>query len=203
MLQTKQTSVAAALADKSVLLSAEEAVELALQYYGLSVSAHRLSGEKDSNFRITTESGDEYLLKIVNPGEDPAVTNMHTMALQHVEKRDPGMPVQRVVRDLHGRGEFDLNRGPNDRRAVRLVTFTKGELQRKAAQTPKQRYNIGSMLARLQAALEDFRHPAEDHFSTWDLKNTPALKPMIEEIKDPSHVAELLRWVDRFADEVA
>jgi len=202
MLQAKPNSVTPALAATSSLLTADEAADLAREHYGLKVSAHRLSGEKDSNFRVVTESGNEYLLKIVNPGEDPAVTNMHTMALRHVEERDPGMPVQRVVPDLNGRYDFEIDYGPADRRTVRLVTFTKGELQRKAPQTPQQRRNIGAMLARLQEALEDFRHPAESHFSTWDLKNTLSIKPMTEEIKDASKVAELLSWVDRFNVEV-
>ncbi|MBM2715120.1 phosphotransferase [Mesorhizobium caraganae] len=195
-------SVTPSLAARSTLLSDGEAVEIAHTHYGLSATARRLSGEKDSNFRITAEDGNQYLLKIVNPSEDSAVTNMHTKALQHVEKRDPEMPVQRVVLDLQGRPEFELDYGPDDRRTVRLVTFTKGELQRKTTQTPQQRRNIGAMLARLQEALVDFRHPAENHFSTWDLKNTLSLKPMIAEIKDESHSLELLNWLDRFADEV-
>lgn len=202
MLHAQPNSVNPALAAKSNLISSDEAADIAQQHYGLTVSAHRLSGEKDSNFRVSTVTGEEYLLKIVNPGEDPAVTNMHTMALRHVEKCDPGMPVQRVVPDRQGRFDFDIDYGPDDRRTVRLVTFTKGELQRKTKQTPQQRRNIGTMLARLQEALEDFRHPAEDHFSTWDLKNTLSLKPMIEEIKDVSKAAELLSWVDRFSSEV-
>ncbi|NTF16507.1 phosphotransferase [Agrobacterium tumefaciens] len=202
MLQAQSNSVNPALAAKSTLVSSVEASDIAQQHYGLKASAHRLSGEKDSNFRVSTENGEEYLLKIVNPGEDPAVTNMHTMALRHVEKRDPGMPIQRVVPDRHGRFDFEIDYGPDDRRTVRLVTFTKGELQRKTKQTPQQRQNIGAMLARLQEALEDFRHPAEDHFSTWDLKNTLSLKPMIEEIKDVSKATELLSWVDRFGSEV-
>ncbi|MFQ6186259.1 phosphotransferase [Sinorhizobium meliloti] len=202
MLQAKSDSVMPALAAKSTLLTSDEAAEIAQQHYGLMVLAQRLSGEKDSNFRLSTQNGDEYLLKIVNPGEDPAVTNMHTMALRHVEARDPGMPVQRVVPDRHGRLDFEIDYGPGDRRTVRLVSFTKGELQRKTVQTPQQRRNIGGSLARLQEALEDFRHPAEDHFSTWDLKNTLSLKPMIGEIKDASRAAELLDWVDRFGSEV-
>ncbi|WP_433850752.1 phosphotransferase [Brucella pseudogrignonensis] len=202
MSQEKNSSITPALVAKSALLKPEEAVELALEHYGLTVSAHRLSGEKDSNFRIRTEAGADYLLKVVSPGEDPAVTNMHTLALRHVAQRDPGMPVQRVVPDLQGRGDFEIVCSPGDRRTVRLVTFTKGALQRKTPQTARQRRNIGAMLARLQLALEDFRHPAEGHFSTWDLQNAQSLRPMIAQIENPSQVAELLSWIDRFAEEV-
>lgn len=203
MALNKQTSITPALTARSSLLSPQEAVEIARKHYGITAATQSLSGEKDSNFRLTTAAGEEYLLKIINPGEDPSVTNMHTLALQHVEMRDPGMPVQRIVPDLEGRGEFALDFGAQDRRTVRMVTFTKGALQRKTPQTPRQRRNIGIMLARLQAALEDFHHPAENHFSTWDLKNTLSLKPMVEEIRDREKTAALLGWIDRFGVEIA
>ncbi|MDG4889955.1 MULTISPECIES: phosphotransferase [unclassified Mesorhizobium] len=183
-------------------MSTEEAVEIAERCYGLRVEAQRLSGEKDSNFHLIDRQGREFLLKVVNPEEDPAATNMQTAALQHVEKTDPGMPVQRVVPNLAGSPEFTLDRGPDDARTVRLVTFTRGLLQRKTPQTPAQRHNIGAMLARLQSALEDFRHPAESHSSIWDLKNILSLDEMFEDIKDGMRRTELLGWVDLFRAEV-
>ncbi|RUX22545.1 phosphotransferase [Mesorhizobium sp. M7A.F.Ca.US.011.01.1.1] len=187
---------------RSELLTAQEAVEIMESCYGLNVEAQRLSGEKDSNFHVTDEDGNEFLLKIVNPGEDPAVTNMHTASLQHIERVDPGMPIQRVVPNLVGRPEFILDYRPGDSRTVRLVTFTKGVLQRKTPQTPDQRHNIGVMLARLQEALVDFHHPAENHYSTWDLKNILSLNEMFDDIKDGMRRTELLRWVDLFRAEV-
>jgi hydroxylysine kinase len=191
-----------ALTERSKLLVADEATDIARRFYGLAASAHRLSGEKDSNFRLDTVGGEQYLLKVVNPGEDAGVTNMHTLALGHVAASDPGMPVQRIVPTLDGRPEFQLDRSEGDSRTVRLVTFTRGILQRKTRQTAAQRRNAGMMLGRLQEALVDFRHPAEDHFSTWDMKNAPSLKVMLEDLESGEKRAELCGWLDRFADEV-
>lgn len=202
MAASRTASITPALTARSELLAAGEATDVARRFYGLAASAHRLSGEKDSNFRLDTAEGEQYLLKVVNPGEDAAVTNMHTLALRHVAARDPGMPVQRIVPTLDGRPEFRLDRGEGDCRTVRLVTFTRGILQRKTAQSPAQRRNAGIMLGRLQEALADFRHPAEDHVSTWDMKNALSLKIMLDDLDSGEKRAELCGWLDRFADEV-
>jgi Ser/Thr protein kinase RdoA (MazF antagonist) len=197
-----QGSIAPALTAKSELLSAQEAVEIARLHFGIAAEAHRLPGEKDSNFSLSVSDGRELLLKVVNPGEDPAVTNMHTLALAYVASRDPGMPVQRIVPDLEGRLEFQLEYGPDDVRTVRMVTFTQGALQRKTTQSPQQRRNAGAMLARLQDGLLGFKHPAEAHFSTWDMKNALHLKPMLAELTNADDRAELIGWLDRFGEEV-
>ncbi|RUM20520.1 phosphotransferase [Rhizobium vallis] len=195
-------SINPALTARSQLLSEAEAVAIASGYYGVVAEAHRLSGEKDSNFRLATSSGDEYLLKVVNPGEAPDVTNLHTLALMHVAGRDPELPVQRVVKTLEGLPEFQLQISEDDVRTVRLVTFSKGLLQRKAKQTPAQRHNIGTMLARLQIALADFSHPAEDHFSTWDLKNVLSLKGMVDDLPTSGGKDELYAWLSLFENDI-
>ncbi|ANL51038.1 aminoglycoside phosphotransferase protein (plasmid) [Rhizobium phaseoli] len=199
---TQAAPINVALTARSELLSPAEAVAIAAENYGLIVTAQKLAGEKDSNFRLETSSGDEYLLKAVNPGEAPAVTNLHTMALMHVAQRDPGMPVQRVVLTKEGLPEFQLALAEDDVRTVRLVTFSKGLLQRKSVQTPVQRRNIGGMLARLQLALQDFEHPAEDHFSTWDLKNVLSLREMVEDLPASEGREELRSWLDVFEADI-
>ncbi|MHC2297948.1 phosphotransferase [Rhizobium mongolense] len=202
MLQVQTAPINPALAARSELISAEAAVAIAKAHYGITGDAQKLAGEKDSNFLLRAETGAEFLLKVVNPGEDPAVTNMHTLALRHVAERDPGMPVQRVVATLAGAPEFRLSCGPGDTRTVRLVTFTQGTLQRKSNQTSAQRRNAGIMLGRLQDALEDFQHPAQDHYSSWDMKNAPALEAMLADLPASGGRAELTDWLTTFEDRV-
>jgi len=54
---------------------------------------HRLDSERDQNFRLRSLSGREYVLKIANPDEDRAVTNLQTEALLHLAAADPDLPV--------------------------------------------------------------------------------------------------------------
>ena len=54
------------------------AKQLAAEHYGLPVTVRRLDSERDQNFRLRTPDGREYVLKIANPTEDRAVTNLQT-----------------------------------------------------------------------------------------------------------------------------
>ena len=72
------------------------------QHYGFEPRVTRLTGERDENFRLTADDGAEYVLKIANPAESPAETDLQTAALLHIEKTDPTLPCPRVLRDRTG-----------------------------------------------------------------------------------------------------
>ncbi len=157
-------------------VSAAKAEWIAQAFYGLQARATMLSGEKDSNFYVQAEDNSEFLLKIISPGEDPQVTNFHTSALLHVALADPSIPVQRVVPTLDGQMDFRLPFDDEGERAVRLVTFARGVLQRNTENSAAQARAVGSILAQLQLALSDFGHHAADHELLWDLKHAAKLK---------------------------
>jgi hypothetical protein len=77
-------------------ISEMRAERLAAEHYGLEVAAHRLDSECDQNFRLTTPDGRDYVLKIANPAEDRAVTNLQTGALLHLAAADPSLPIPRI-----------------------------------------------------------------------------------------------------------
>ena len=78
------------------------AQKLAAEHYGLRATAHRLDSERDQNFRLRTLDGRQYVLKIANPSEDRAVTNLQTEALVHLAAVDPDLPIPRVFPALNG-----------------------------------------------------------------------------------------------------
>ena len=53
--------------------TAEEVKEVARKLYGLSGALSPLDSERDQNFRIITEAGDQFVIKIANSAEDAAV----------------------------------------------------------------------------------------------------------------------------------
>src|SRR5207237_118744 len=74
-----------------------DALRVAEQVFGLSGSLLPLASERDLNFRLAVEDGRSFLLKLQNPADPPAVIEFQTMALRHVERVDPALPVMRVV----------------------------------------------------------------------------------------------------------
>jgi Ser/Thr protein kinase RdoA (MazF antagonist) len=96
----------AELETSAIAVPPAQAEQIARDHYGLVGRAEWLWGEKDSNYRLTLEDGTAYLLKILNPAEDPLVTSMHSEALLHVQAMDPGIPVQRIIRTRDGAADF-------------------------------------------------------------------------------------------------
>lgn len=181
---------------------ANQALQIIREAYGLEGTLERLSGEKDANFRLRRLNDDPLLVKVINPEEDPAFVNMHTLALLHVEATDPGLPVQRVIRTLDGAPELTVDFAGGTRRQIRVVTYVPGTLQRNAPQSSQQRCNAGRMLARLQMALRDYAHPADNHVLTWDMQHLLRLVPCIDEIEGPDSRAMLRNAFDTFDRQV-
>lgn len=194
-----QTSkVSNSLQVRGVEISAADAEEIASRHYGLKCKAKLLSGEKDANFHLQTIDNDEFLLKVVNPGEAAGVTSLHTQALLHVEKVDPGLPVQRIMYTAKGEPDLRIEFAGEGPRAVRVVTFQKGLLQRNVAPTAPLLRNIGAMLARLQLALKDFVHSSAVHESTWDLLQASTLRSLFPAVSDPAKRTHLETQLNHF-----
>lgn len=183
-------ALSAGLAHASRPVGDAEASSILHQVYGIKGTLTRLGGEKDANFRVNADGG-RFLLKIV-AGEDPAVCDMHSQALLHLENVDPHLPTQRVVRTREGAADKTVDFGTDDVRFVRLVTFVEGAMQRNTPQTQRQRKNAGAMLARLQVALSGFRHPADGHKLTWDMCHAADLVEPTKRLRDGGALADAL-----------
>lgn len=197
------SSVGAELKTEAVIVSAREAEAIARERYGLEGRAEWLWGEKDSNYRLALADGREYLLKILNPAESPAVTSMHSQALIHVESRDPEIPLQRVIRTLEGEADFRMTDAAGQERSVRMVTFAPGVAQKGAPHSKAQRRAVGVWLARMQTALADFTHEAAHHRITWDMKHAATMRDLLPAFGDRPIRARLERAVDDFDARIA
>jgi len=192
----QQTFLSHSLLTSGRPVSAATAARIAETVYGLVGDITVLAGEKDANFRLRV-GGRDYLLKIISPGDDPAFIDMHSRALLHVAKTAPEMPVQRLVLTRKGEANHCESFGDEGDRSVRMVTFVEGSLQRGTPETATQRQRAGAMLARLQAALEGFRHPAENTALTWDMKHAANLIPLARDREDGARLTAALAVFER------
>lgn len=203
MTATAAPSIGAELKTEAVIVSAAEAETIARERYGLEGAAEWLWGEKDSNYRLTLRNGAEYLLKILNPAEARAVTSMHSQALLHVERRDPDIPIQRIIRALDGAADFRMVDAGGQERSVRMVTFVPGMAQKGAPHSKAQRRAVGRWLARMQTALADFTHEAAHHRITWDMKHAGGLRDLLPAFGDRPIRTRLERALDAFDARIA
>jgi len=179
-------------------VSTTEAARIAQQVFGLSGAITPLSGERDSNFHLTTKDAAQFVVKFSHPAEDPQVTAFQTEALQHIALRDPDLPVPRVLPTREGAGAWTFTRPGEAPRIVRILSYLRGEpLHRMSAGTP-QRRALGTALARLDRALHGFEHPAAHHVLMWDIKHAGQTRSLLDHIPDPLNRARALRFLDSF-----
>jgi len=191
----------ASLSGSPPALSAEAAVDLAKAAFGVVGSAKALRSERDNNFLITARTGD-YVLKVVHPAEDLAVSDFHARALIHAETVDPTLPAPRLVRTLAGEPQARLAL-PGGERAVQLLTFLPGVIAAEAPQSPTVRLEIARMLARFDRVFSAFRHPADDHLLSWDLKNATRLRELLSGLDDKEERALAESALDGFESTVS
>ena len=158
------------------------AERLAVEHYGLTATVHRLDSERDQNFRLRSFDGCDYVLKIANPAEDRAVTNLQTEALLHLAAADPGLPVPRVFPALNGMSELDISFDDGSTRVVRLLSFLAGSPMHAVEASSVLRRSLGRCAARLARGLGDFSHCGAHHKLLWDLQHAAELRPLIEAV---------------------
>ena len=87
----------------------QQAVDIARGHYGLDVTAAVLVSERDQNFRLASDNGKRYVLKIANALEDPVVTDFQLQALLHMQaKADAFIKTPTVLRTTSGEYSFVL-----------------------------------------------------------------------------------------------
>lgn len=163
-----------------------------------------LGGERDRNFRVVDAQGRAFVLKVLHFAEDPLVSDFHLQALLHVARSDPGAPVPRAIAALDGSGHEYLWRVPGlpDRR-VHLLGYLPGSPLNTVGRSDAQRGSVGRTLARLDAAMADYEHPAQHTRLLWDVQHVLGVRPMLVSIDEPEarRLAELA--LDRFEARVA
>jgi hydroxylysine kinase len=172
-----------------------DAEQLCASLYGMAMSAHEVGGERDRNFRMTADNGQQYLLKISNPAETPDMVNLQTSALDYILAKDPGVCVPRNVKTCDGSAETKLTLADGRDSIVRLLTYLQGTPLINTEPTTQQRQALGAGLARLNLALCGFSHPASHHELPWNVSIAEKLKPMIATIEEPARRALLDRFM--------
>lgn len=174
------------------------AVALAHEHYGLEVQAAHMSGERDQNFKLSAADGAEYVLKIAHAAEEPAVTELPTAALQHLEQADPALPCPRVVRTRAGGTQAHFCDASGRERSARLLSYLPGTLLGSTQRSAQQRRSCGRMAGRLTRALRDFEHTAAHRAVIWDVRHVGQLRRLLADLPDfPHHhaAAELLSYL--------
>jgi len=187
-----------------------EAVELARELYGLTITAKSLPGEYDDNFHLT--SLDEsaiagggsagFVLKVMHPARERAFVEMQCRALQHLAERAPQLTLPRVL--LNRSGEtFAAVEADGSARLVWLLSYVPGTMLVKARpHSPELLHSLGQFLGALDAALADFAHAAVHRELKWDLARAGWIRGHLHLIRDASQRALVEQFLELYEAEV-
>jgi 4-aminobutyrate aminotransferase-like enzyme/Ser/Thr protein kinase RdoA (MazF antagonist) len=165
--------------------------ELALRHFGKAGQIRPLPSERDQNARLTC-GGEDFVLKVANPAEDPAQIALQGATMRHLELVGvPGIP--RVVRALDG-ADHAVVEVAGRPALLRLVSWIGGTPMAQAPRSPGQLQALGSFMGRLTAALQGFAHPAafRPDFA-WSLDHVGQLGGHVADIADPVRRAMVAR----------
>jgi len=199
-----QTGVKAesVLEARAPAFSTQQAEAIARQAFDIQASAHRLDSERDQNFHLRAKDGSEWVLKIANPAENPALLDMQAQALLHIAQVDPSLGIPRVKATPNGALFHEIDGADGRRFTVRVLSFLPGQLLDDATRHPALLRDVGAMAARLARALRGFFHPAARHELLWDLTQAPALRSRTHLIEEQGRRCVIEEVLDHFGAEV-
>ncbi|HTE65975.1 MAG TPA: aminotransferase class III-fold pyridoxal phosphate-dependent enzyme [Candidatus Binatia bacterium] len=164
-------------------------------------TALALVSERDQNFRLTDAAGAEWVLKVSNAAEDPAVVEMEVAAVERIAAVDPALPVAVPMRTLDG-GPIGLLPAGESTHLVRLSPLLPGRHAEPGDLGAEDITAIGDVVARVGHALRGFFHPAAGRVILWDQQRLPRLFRHAELLPDGPQRKLLERVIRRFSERV-
>jgi len=181
---------------------ATSAEKIATDEFGKSGTATELGGERDQNFKIDTEAGDAFLLKISSPADDESVLDLQTQAIQHIATTAPDLPVMEIVPNIDGDPWSSVTKSGKTY-PVRMFTYCSGRIASPDELDMSDLFAYGATVARLGEALQGFFHPNAQYDIAWDLRHTGGLRGLLDSVKNPDRRALAERILDRYDGRVA
>ena len=149
--------------------------------FGIRASARKLPSERDRNFLLTDDSGQQFVLKVANTSESRAFLEAQNAVLDYLSERVSFC--QRLIGEI---AEFEGH-------FVRLVTYLPGvPMAEIKPHTAGLLQDLGQKLGQLSRALAGFDHPAVHRDFHWDLANGNRVVNEYAPLIEDDHLRELV-----------
>lgn len=192
-----QTQIQQMLTTTPPAFSMDEAVHIAAQSFGIEAEATPLVSERDQNFKLRTNNGDFFTLKITNHAEKLEAVDFQNRALLHVADRDPSLPLPRVI-PTREQQLYDRVEKSGNSYIVRVLSWLEGNVLHESAIDLSLSLKLGELLASLGAALKDFDHPGSNPPSLWDMKRASGLRDLLIHIDEAGLRQLITQTLDQF-----
>ncbi|MDE2833634.1 MAG: aminotransferase class III-fold pyridoxal phosphate-dependent enzyme [Bacteroidota bacterium] len=158
--------------------SAQDAITIAQEHYGITAAAHPLDSYLDQNFRLDAADG-KFVLKIANAAAEPDYVAFQQEVLEFLQNRKFG-GVPTLVRPRTGTRSITFKG-----HTVWMVKWLPGRvLAHVNPVTDALLEGIGRFLGRLDNSLAGFEHPQAHRDYLWDIKKAPDLRRLLRHVTD-------------------
>ncbi|HLO27809.1 MAG TPA: phosphotransferase, partial [Anaerolineales bacterium] len=180
------------LFDHIPAFSIEDAIHFAQEFYRLQVQATALPSERDQNFLLQADNGNQFVLKIANATEERSMLEAQNQVMQHLANYVQFCP--RVIPTLNGEEIIAVESASGERHFLRLVTYLRGTpLGNVKRHSPELLQDLGFKVGEVNKALRNFDHPALHRDFHWDLANGPDILQRYEALIQESELRQLIR----------
>ena len=170
---------------------------LSQKIFGIQGTLTPLPSERDQNFRLRTENGENYVLKIASAAEDIQLLEAQNLAMAHLNQH--GVRAPKVIPTKNGETITQIESGTGQIHAVRLVSYLSGTPYGEVGRhSPELFHNLGAYLGRLDRAFASFDHPAIHRDFYWDLANA---LDVVNEYQSLIITDELRILVEKFTNQ--
>jgi Ser/Thr protein kinase RdoA (MazF antagonist) len=148
-----------------------DALEIALELFGIEGKIRELPSERDRNFFIQ-KGPDEYVLKIAATSEIKENLEFQNSAMAHLASKSTTVPCPQVMLSKSGHEILTVEDSDGNTHFVRMLTYLPGKVLAKVKpHSAELLEELGVFMGQLSNSLEDFSHPATHRQFYWDLKN--------------------------------
>jgi len=185
------------------VFTVEDASRIALELYGLRVEARTLPGERDCNFHLKTETGQELVLKIAPAVEQLETIDLQNKAFEHLAAYDHMFLLPHVHPTTEGKSIGTVRNTDDTSHYVRILTYIPGNvLAETRPHTPELLDSLGNLMGTMDSALQDFKHSAAHRTLRWDLQHTGWIRDYLHYIDQPERREIVERFLAQFENEV-
>jgi len=170
------------------------------EQFGLGGKYTPLVSERDQNFHLAADDGNEYVAKVTSQTEPAIVSDFQIAALLYLEPS--GIAVPEVIRTCDGSVSGVVNVAGHDH-MLRLVSYLPGVQLASVAVDRDIAFDFGAGLAKLDVELRAFSHPGDQPVLLWDMRRASELRGLITCIDGAETRVAVERALDDFDGAVA
>lgn len=154
----------------STIFSSKEAQKVLFELYQIKGSVTVLPGEVDFNFKIQTENGERFILKISKPNSDYLYLDYQNKILEYINSNALNQKTPKVFNDQNGNAISTYIDNERKERKVRLLSWISGRVWSSVnPQTDNLRYDLGINCGLITSSLEGFDNKVAHRNFEWDV----------------------------------